>query len=150
MPTADIMQPMTWKKTPELCDAFCDSVSEVGFYKTCELKAFPSSRTIYRWQDEDPDFAAECARAIELCGERVAAKAEDVMQGMLDGDVDVDKARVALSHLQWRAEKFKPRQFGQQSKLAIESDEPLVVIHKMIPKKKDDNLIEINGEENGE
>lgn len=86
----------------------------------CASKGMPSRRTVMRWVDEKPDFAAKCARARE---EQAHVLFEEIQAVADEGNPeDVQRAKLRVSTMQWRASKLAPKVYGDR--LAIEAELP--------------------------
>jgi transposase-like protein len=105
---------------PETKAAIVEALAGESMQRLCQREGMPNRRTVERWMDEDAEFAAQCARAREAHAERIFDNMEDVEDGVLDGSIRPDAAKVVLSSRQWRAEKLKPRKFGAKTELTHE------------------------------
>lgn len=78
----------------------------------CASKGMPSRRTVMRWRDEMPEFAAKCARARE---EQAHAIFEQIQEVADKGNPeDVQRAKLRVSTMQWRAAKLLPKVYGDK------------------------------------
>lgn len=80
----------------------------------CGKDGIPHRSTVWRWQETDPEFATQCARARERSGaeyeRRVAAAAHDVVMG----NIEPDAARVAINALTWLCKVRAPKVYGDK------------------------------------
>lgn len=108
----------------ELADAIADMLSEgISLRKICALDDMPDRRTVLRWQAAHGDFAAKCARARELYADQIFDEMQEVADsGSAD---DVQRAKLRVSTMQWRASKLAPKKYGDRTVLAGDPDAPL-------------------------
>lgn len=76
----------------------------------CEDQRLPDRRTIERWQNEDPEFAAAIARARETGFDRRAERAVDEAKAA----TDPQKGRLAFDAERWYLSKLAPRRYGDK------------------------------------
>jgi hypothetical protein len=69
--------------------------------------------------DQDEDFRARCAHARASHGEMMDDRIQDVAEGVLEGNIDPQAGKVAISAFQWRASKLDPKKYGDNSKVAL-------------------------------
>ena len=95
----------------------------------------PDRNTVMSWRRKDDDFYAECARAMELAGEKSADDQQEIVEKTIRGEIPSDVARVAISAMQWRASKLAPKQFGD--KMTVENTgQPLLIMRDFSGKAK--------------
>lgn len=76
----------------------------------CEEPGMPSRHTVQRWIAEDAEFAAKCARAREMQADNIFEEMQEVADyGNPD---DVQRAKLRVSTMQWRAMKLAPKKYG--------------------------------------
>lgn len=79
----------------------------------CEANPdLPDRSTILRWQHDNEDFAAKCARAREFGAESHYDDMAQIETDVLSGALEPKAANVVLANKRWRLEKLKPRVFG--------------------------------------
>lgn len=116
--------------SPELADKICDELMEgKSLRQICELEGFPTRNTVLRWQHEDADFDAKCARArlmqADLMDDKILEAAEACNED------NYQSTKVKISAYQWRASKLAPKKYGDRTVLAGDEDAPLsiAVVH---------------------
>ena len=103
------------KYTDELADEICDRIaSGESLRMICSGKNMPHRTTVLRWMDANEAFASKCARARELQAEAVHDQMIEIEDGVIDGAIAPDVARVVLSSKQWRAAKLAPKRYGDK------------------------------------
>lgn len=99
----------------ELVDAICDRLREgESMRQICRDESMPDRRTVERWMAADAAFAAKCARAREDQGDLMDDRILSVADRTERGELDPQAAKVVISALQWRAEKLKPKVYGNR------------------------------------
>lgn len=97
--------------TPEIADEICGHLIEgVSLRKICARTAMPDRRTVLRWLDAHPEFAAKYARARESQGDLM----DDLILEAAEG-ANKDNAaavRVKIDAYKWRASKLQPKKYG--------------------------------------
>lgn len=112
--------------TQQIADTICERLLEQNLVKICRAEDMPSRATVYRWMDEHPDFKTRCARAREGLVEFKLAEAEDILDRVLNDKLDPAAARVAISHIEWMAEKVASKQYGNRLALTDGDGKPLL------------------------
>lgn len=80
--------------------------------------ARPISRAgFYKRVNANPEMKATWREIIADSGDVWAEKADATVKEMLDGKQDPHKAKVAIEHFRWRAEKANPQRYGQRQTL---------------------------------
>jgi hypothetical protein len=103
--------------TEETADAICDAlIGGKSLVDICDWPDMPNRRTVYRWMDENPDFASRCARAREGQADFMDHKILVVADACTPETAQAD--RVKISAYQWRAAKLAPKTYGE--KLEVE------------------------------
>lgn len=103
--------------TEETADAICDAMTEgESLLDICARPEMPNRRTVYRWMDENLDFASRCARAREGQADFMDHKILTVADACTPESAQAD--RVKISAYQWRAAKLCPKRYGD--KLEVE------------------------------
>lgn len=101
--------------TEAIADAICDALADGKSIRTiCQASDMPDRRTVERWQDANPDFAARCARARAEGAEFHHAEMDRIEGLVLNGALDPKAANVVLSNKRWRMEKLEPKKYGQK------------------------------------
>lgn len=101
------------KISEKLTDEICDRISEgESLRDICAGKAMPNKSTVLRWMHVDDDFATKYARARELQADTIFEQMQDVAD---DGNPeDVQRAKLRVSTMQWRASKLAPKRYGDK------------------------------------
>lgn len=108
-----------------ICDRLMDGESLRTISKTANM---PNMRTVLRWLEEREDFAVKYARAREIQAE---ALFEDMQEVADTGNPDdVQRARLRVATMQWRASKLAPKKYGDavQMKHTDGDGGPLTVV----------------------
>lgn len=110
------VRPVNVKYSPEIAAKVCELLatdhSEVAI---CEMPGMPSRETLRLWRRDKPEFLAECARAREEQADCIVDKMAKVEADVLvkgEEGLDPQAAKVALSSMQWRAEKLGRARYG--------------------------------------
>lgn len=112
--------------TEQLADTICERLLERSMVAICKDEDMPSRSTVYAWFDAYPVFRARCARAREGLVEFKLAELEDIIDRTVRGKLDPAAARVAVSHVQWMAEKLANKQYGNKLALTDPDGKPLL------------------------
>lgn len=91
----------------------------------------PSYSTVMRWVRELPEFADQYARAREDMADNDADKIADVAQAVVDGNIDPAAARVAIDAYKWSAGKRRPKRYGENQRLEVETSGAVQVTHTL-------------------
>lgn len=97
------------KTVEEICDRIADGES---LRRICEDKTMPDRRTVLRWLDVHPAFAAKYARAREAQGDAMDEKILAVADACTNETAAAD--RVKILAYQWRAAKLAPKKYGEK------------------------------------
>ena len=97
-----------------ICDLLMDGVS---LRSICELEDMPGRTTVFRWMDENPDFASRYARARMLQADLMDDLILETANACTPATAQAD--RVKISAFQWRAAKLKPKVYGDKAELAM-------------------------------
>ena len=111
----------------QILDAIAEGKGLVTFLK--ERPDLPSYPTIMRWVRDNPEFAADYARAREDMADHDADKIADVAAAVAAGTMDPQAARVAIDAYKWSAGKRRPKRYGD--KLEIENTGSVAVTHTL-------------------
>jgi hypothetical protein len=104
---------MTYELTDDLVNKILDGIMDgKSVRQICADPDMPDNRTVQRWIANNAEFAAKCARARELQADNIF---ED-MQGVADygNPDDVQRAKLRVSTMQWRAAKLAPKKYGER------------------------------------
>lgn len=122
--------------TPELADEICERIANgESVRKICEDDDKPNRRTVMRWLETHEDFATKCARARLLQADALeeemqevaddgtndwmerrseAEKGGGIMTGWVLNGEHVQRSKLRVSTLQWRAAKLNPKKYGEK------------------------------------
>ena len=97
----------------------------------CRDPEMPSRATVMRWQNENPEFEARCARAREWQADYMDDKILEAAENCTNENAQA--ARVKISAYQWRASKLAPKRYGDRVDLKHSGDaeNPVAVVHKI-------------------
>lgn len=104
--------------TPELGEKICKAIENTpqGLRTICARNPdFPTDETVRDWLRNDtfPDFSLQYARARENQSELLADEVVDVAyQAKPDKFGRVEKAKLQVDALKWKAGKMKPKKYG--------------------------------------
>lgn len=98
----------------EIADTICERLIDgESLRKICAGDDMPNRSTVLRWMDADEAFAAKCARAREIQADSLFDQMQDIAdEGNAD---DVQRAKLRVSTLQWRASKLAPKKYGDKT-----------------------------------
>ncbi|MEH6676146.1 hypothetical protein [Phenylobacterium sp.] len=100
----------------DIADEICGLLIEgLSLRKICDRDDMPDRRTVMRWLDAHPDFAAKCARARELQADLMDDLILDTAEKTTSDNAAA--ARVKIAAYQWRAAKLAPKKYGDASTL---------------------------------
>lgn len=104
--------------TQEIADEICDRLIDGESMRTiCNDPDMPHRSTVLRWMDADDAFAARCARARELQADAIFEDLQDIADN--GNPEDVQRAKLRVSTMQWRASKLAPKKYGEKLDLAV-------------------------------
>ena len=103
---------MTWDVS--IRDVIVEELRSDSLRKICARPDMPDRATVERWMAADQDFASRCAQAREYQADRIFDSMEELEDDVITGALKPDAAKVVLSSRQWRAEKIKPKVYGQK------------------------------------
>lgn len=110
--------------TEEIADRILHGIAEgnslVSILK--EDEELPSYTTVMKWLRQNPEFAANYARAREDQADHDADKIGDIAERVVRGDVDPQAARVAIDAYKWAAGKRKPKVYGEKMMVGGSAD----------------------------
>ncbi len=79
----------------------------------------PSTTTITRTINVDPEFAAQYRRARALAGDTFVDKVIEVADATLAGEHDPNAARLAIRAYQWTAGKLNSAEYGDNTRVDV-------------------------------
>jgi hypothetical protein len=99
----------------EIADRICEELaSGKSMRQVCSVKGMPNRETVRRWELENEEFAAKCARAREVQADVLLDEMEDIEDRTISGEIHPVAARAVLSSKQWRAAKLAPKRYGDK------------------------------------
>lgn len=104
---------MAYELTDDLVNKILDGIMDgKSVRQICADSDMPDNRTVQRWIANNADFAAKCARARELQADNIFEEMQEVADyGNPD---DVQRAKLRVSTMQWRAAKLAPKKYGER------------------------------------
>lgn len=119
---------MTWDFNEDLKNEITNWIAQgKGLKSYAKQPGKPNQTTIFRWQRENEDFAARCARAREAAGAAAAEELYKINKDVKSGKMDAQSARVISSNLQWIASKLAPKTYGDVKTIKGDADNPIQV-----------------------
>lgn len=112
--------------TPKLAQEICDRVAEGESMRSiCVCEGMPDRKTVLRWLESYPEFAAKHARAREaqadVMDERIMDEAEAATPEM------ANVARLRIDAFKWRAGRLAPKKYGDKLTVGGDVENPLRV-----------------------
>ena len=99
----------------EVRDAILDRIADGDSLRAvCDSDGMPDKATVCRWLASDSEFATKYARAREAQADVLFDGMAEVEESVLSGVLKPDAARVVLDSRRWRAEKLKPKAYGNK------------------------------------
>lgn len=112
-------KPTQHQNTPEFHLIFTKRISAGGtIHKVCEEDGMPDVATIYRWMRADPAFRKMYDDAVMDRASGYSEKIGLVAERVLTGEIEPDRARVALDAFKWISTKLIP-QFGDRQQISM-------------------------------
>lgn len=109
-------RPSIWSQ--EIADRICELMVEgKDMQEICSMPDMPSRSTVLRWQQQRPEFDAQCVRAREALAEFELHKLKKLAENCTEKNVNA--TRVKLNHYQWRVMKIAPRIYGERVQTEI-------------------------------
>lgn len=100
----------------DVADEICGLLIEgLSLRKICDRDDMPDRRTVMRWLDAKPEFAAKCARARELQADLMDDLIIDTAEATTSDNAAASRVKIAA--YQWRAAKLAPKKYGDSSTL---------------------------------
>lgn len=117
--------------SPELADKILSEYSlGRSIRDICSDDGMPDRVTLWRWRNENKDFAAALARAREANAETIEDEIHDIERKVLTEQVNPQAANVVLSSMRWRARVLHPRRYGDKLDLEHKGEVGLTVVVK--------------------
>lgn len=124
------------KKTPEICEAICDGIAQGKSARTMCVEIGIAQPTLWKWLNDDEQFAKHYARAKELghdlLAEEILQIADETQNDWLereDGTRYIDNEAVQRSRLRvdarkWYLSKLSPKKYGDKLHATLEGGDP--------------------------
>jgi hypothetical protein len=100
----------------EICNRLAEGES---IRQICRDDHMPSRVTVFRWQNEKPEFVANIMRAREGQADCLHDDMADIEGEVRSGSLDPQAARVIIWSKQWRAGKLAPKKYGDKSAVEV-------------------------------
>lgn len=112
-------KPTQHQNTPEFHLIFTKRISAGStIHKVCEEDGMPDVATIYRWMRADPAFRKMYDDAVMDRASGYSEKIGLVAERVLTGEIEPDRARVALDAFKWISTKLIPA-FGDRQQISM-------------------------------
>ena len=99
--------------TDQIADEICRRIMDGESMRSiCSDSDMPDRATVHRKMASDPDFATKCARAREVQADTLFDDIQDVAD--TGNPEDVQRAKLRVSTMQWRAAKLAPKKYGEK------------------------------------
>lgn len=109
--------------TDDLAKEFCRRIAMGRSLRSvCEDKDMPDSATVFEWKKRHEGFVQQYAHATEERGLSYGDFISDLVFDVLNGDYEVDRARLALDGLKWTAARLAPKQYGDRTSVDVKTD----------------------------
>ena len=132
---------MAYELTDDLVNKIIDGIMDgMSVRQICASEDMPDNRTVQRWIASNAEFAAKCARARELQADNIFEEMQEVADN--GNPDDVQRAKLRVSTMQWRAAKLAPKKYGE--KIAVGGSDEMPPIQnvtriELIAVKPDDH-----------
>ncbi len=101
-----------------LSDLICARLAEGNsLRKVCKAEDMPSTTSVYSWFRLYPEFLEQYTRAKEESGDADQDRIDEIAEGVLDGDIEPNVAKVAADLIKWSASKKKPKKYGDRQQI---------------------------------
>lgn len=106
----------------ELCKEICDLVAEGMNVKAALLSKdkYPTWNTFRRWKNEKEELSSLYTRSIQDKAEMVDFEIDSIMADVKSKKIDTYVGRLLIDTLKWKAAKYYPKMFGDNSKLTLD------------------------------
>jgi hypothetical protein len=109
--------------TNELGLRICDEIAGGGkLAEICAAPGMPDKSTCYRWLGRHEDFAAMHGRARAARAVVRSDKIDEIIEGVLAGNIEPNAGRVAIDAHRWQASKEDPKGFGEKATLNVNAN----------------------------
>ena len=99
--------------TPELGEQLLDRLASGEILRAiCDDPDMPYRRTVRRWRDESPEFAARYAHARAIGLDQIAEQTLEIADGATDANVQ--SARLRVDTRKWLVAKLAAKKYGER------------------------------------
>lgn len=114
----------------EICKEICDEVANGLNIKAVlkQKKEYPTFQTWCNWKREHTELFDLYINAIQDKAESVDSKLDELEEKLLNKEIDPSTYNTLAQTLKWKAAKYYPKMFGDQSKLTLEGGEKPITI----------------------
>lgn len=96
----------------------CDLLIEgVPITRIANMEGMPALSTIYRWEDDHPEFARAYNRARNKSADTMDGKVAEIADEC--SSIDAAGKGVQLRALQWRAQHLNRKRYGDKQEVAV-------------------------------
>lgn len=103
------------KFSPKVAADICAQIAGGTSLRTvCKQPGMPARFTVLRWlaSGDHPDFVVAYQGAFAAQADAIEEDMADIEAKLMKGRMDPQRAKVALSSMQWRAERRAPKKYG--------------------------------------
>ena|SRR5690554_6569459 len=114
----------------EMCKEICDSIADGMNIKQVlkSKKEYPDFSTWCRWKRENEELYNLYINSVQDKAESVDSKLDELEEKLLNKEIDPSTYNTLAQTLKWKAAKYYPKMFGDQSKLTFEGGEKPITI----------------------
>lgn len=135
----------------EIAERVCRMIAEGRSTRwVCEQDGMPDITTVYDWKRRHAGFAQQYALAMEDRGASYGDRLSDMVELVLAGEYEVDRARLAIDTLKWTAARLAPKQYGDKQQVDVRVDlgkSAASVLMELSAKAQQDNIIDVTPNE---
>lgn len=102
-----------------------NSLSEI-----CKKDGMPDRVTLWRWRNDNKDFATALAYAREANAESIEDEINSIEKKVLHDNLNPQAANVVLSSMRWRAKVLHPKRYGDKAEVEHKGEVGLTVVVK--------------------
>lgn len=106
----------------EICKEICNEVADGKNIKAALKlkKEYPTFKTWCNWKRDNAELLHLYVKSIQDKSESVDYEIDEILAECRKGKIDPSTANVLIQTLKWKAAKYYPKMFGDQSKLTID------------------------------
>ena len=108
----------------DLCIEICDRIIEGENIKNIldSNENYPSFPTWCKWKRENTELLNLYVNAVQDKAESVDSLIDEIWTDCRNGKFEASVANVLIQTLKWKASKYYPKMFGDQSKVIVEGN----------------------------